>query len=320
MGDVSMDSDSSKQLLALYGYEVRKLIEEHEKVECEIEALRKEQGQNDGLMILWSDSDKRDYLNCIGDSKAPAPAHAQAQAPTSAGVQGFSKVKDCSFATREAELSNKRHDRSWLLRDVLFAIKYRSPRREPMIKRNFKPKDANTPYYLRFIEFGPRGATGDVHVIMSDQTHKMCCVFPRKAIQRHIARGKLKFDDMFAIYNFALIRKAHLKFAAGQYLRQYYDLERVSSRLNYCVLEIWEFDYVCSVKGALVKRVPTSMVEDYKVTDEDDDNDNDNGSATVEDEEFDVDESAVGEVELEFKQQDLKLVYNNDFYLRLCMS
>lgn len=331
---VLMDEYSHKQLLSLYGHDVRKYIEAHEQLEAEFEEKR----IHDDFMILRNEADKRDYRQLVLrlDPKILELFALSGQSEDAAvggkskrnfiGIQGFSKVKDCTLTTRELESLVKKHDHSWLLKDILLLIKRHPRLMEPMINRKFKPNNGkSTPFYLRILEFGERSSDGAINVVMGDQTHKVCCVFPRKTVLRHMSRGKLMMgmfglDNGFvahAIYNFVLVKRARLRFEERSYIRDHFNLPKISSKLKYCVIEILDFEYVASVKAALQRKLPNFCSKDVKQ------NYNkalENAKQTdlESDEELEADEEPLPDAELDFDKHDCKYVYNIDLYVRYC--
>ncbi|KAI5967314.1 hypothetical protein CANMA_003134 [Candida margitis] len=309
------DADQRKLLYQKYGYEINKLIRDHEKFESKIEL-------SDGFNVIDEEPDKQDYQQLLLTQNKPQAPTIQGGKRKKSNNQGFRNFIKVSLSFRNREDSIKRQESSWLLKDTLKSIKHRSQKLDPFIKKWFTPSIKSQCFMLRFIEFGqttpPGGGgdgDGDITAIMSDATHKIAVIFPRKSIFQYLARGNLPFNDAYSINNYMLIRQAHLKFVSHEFMSTHFNLD-LDKNVRYCVLQVLQFEFMYSVEYFLANRVEGAPPLEKVV--------NENGSQyeVYDQEDFDLggginsDWKSTGVPK--FDKLGLKLIYNNEFYRKLC--
>lgn len=320
--------DHRKLLYQKYGYDINKLIRTHEKYESKIDSIDTE------FNIIDEESDKQDYRQLLiqNESETYFTKNSAKRSKKRNNDQGFRNFTKVSKSFRNLEDSVKKQDTSWLLKDVLRYIKYRSTKLDPFIIKHFTPKTPATTtaqsFILRIVEFGQPTSLGDITAILSDVTHKICVVFPSKSIFNYLASGGLPFTDAYSINNYLLITKSNLKFATHEFLRTHFNLDYVDPKIRYCVLRVLEFKFMYSVEYLLASRVEGAPPWEKVV--------NENGSQyeVYDHEDFDLggggsiaggvygggygSSCGGGNGVPKFNRFALKLVYNNEFYRRLC--
>lgn len=334
--------EQRRLLYQKYGYDINKLIRTHEKHESR---NQHEDGvNNDGFIILNAKSDKLDYQRLFEASNKDIYASnnvshknnkSKRRGNNDQGFRKFTKVST-SFRKLEEESAKRSRETSWVLKDVLKYIKYRSQRLDPFITKWFTPKGiTNTStngngFLLRLVEFGEPTSNGDTTALLSDATHKLCVIFPRKTVFNYITNGGLQFQDAYSINNYIYITKANLKFVTHEFIKTHFGtkLNYIDTKVSYCVLQVLEFKLMYSVEYLLANRVAGAPPLEKVV--------NDNGSQyeVYDYEDFDVNGGAnggdggggnrggcggaMGQVVPRFDKFALKLVYNNELYRKLC--
>ena len=138
--------EQRRLLYQKYGYDINKLIRTHEKHESR---NQHEDGvNNDGFIILNAKSDKLDYQRLFEASNKDIYASnnvshknnkSKRRGNNDQGFRKFTKVST-SFRKLEEESAKRSQETSWVLKDVLKYIKYRSQRLDPFITKWFTPK------------------------------------------------------------------------------------------------------------------------------------------------------------------------------------
>ncbi|KAI5953213.1 EST3 [Candida jiufengensis] len=305
-----MDTNSKKLLFQHYGYQIQTLIQQHEKLELNVQT-------SNNRLIIDNLSDEEDYkdnyepiqiIDVLNDQDSHSVKTVN---PQQRGIQGFNNFEKQPLSFRSKEENIKKIESSWLLKQILLSIKFHNKKFEPVIKKNFNSQDQSI--CLRFIEFGKESSQKDITAIMSDQTHKICCIFPKKHLLNYISKGNIKFDNPFTILNFMLIKKSNLKFTNINFIKKHFKFD-VDKNLKYCILEIIEFEYLHSVKSAITKKVKGDEPEYTRISS------SGNEQEIESEEEFDPYTEFESDDESYFKIENLKLIYNNELYRRLCLN
>lgn len=342
--------DQRKLLYQKYGYDINKLIRAHERLELN---LAENGDDSDEYNIIDEKSDKLDYQLLIkGNEGGVLDPVASKQGKTRAkrsrrrrrADQGFRNFTKVSRSFRDQEDSPKRLETSsaWLLKDVLKYIKYRSTRLDPYITKYFTPKaiapsSALPPksFVLRLVEFGDLTCKGDITAILSDATHKLCAIFPSKSIFDNIANnGALPLQDPYSINNYISISKSNLKFVLHEFIKSHFksQLNYIDSKVRYCVLQVLEYKFMYSVEFLMSSRVegapPLEKIvnnngSQYEVYDYEDFELSGGGGGGVRNGGggigIGMDIGGAGGGLPKFDKTALKLVYNNEFYRKLCI-
>ncbi|KAI5959505.1 uncharacterized protein KGF55_005333 [Candida pseudojiufengensis] len=306
-------SSDSKLIYQHYGYKIQELIRSHESVEHQISL-------KNGRLVIDNSSDEEDYkthyenggpieiVDILHDQLGPPSRVSNQNNVHNHGFNNFEKVPP-SFWSREENV--RKVDSAWLLKNVLLAMKYRLSKMEPMVKKKFN--NSKNEQLLRFIEFGKKTSKKEITALMSDPRHQICCIFPRKHYLKFIAKGNLDIDNPYTIFNFMFVKQSHLKFVDHKFMKNHFNF-KVDPHLRYCILELIDYEYVRSVKSATLKEIKGVEPITTRI-------DEDGNEVEIEsEEEFDRNVGFGSDSEVNFDEQRLRLIYNNELYRRLCLS
>ncbi|KAI5968477.1 EST3 [Candida theae] len=334
MGTSSFPSSSSrdqrKLLYQKYGYDINKIIRTHEKLETTITRAKNnnnnddDDDDDDAYNIINEKSDKLDFQSLLSQEPMDhATGRRRRKKRKEQGFRNFTKVSR-SFRHQE-DFPSRDLKSTWLLKTLLKYLKYRSRRLDPYITKWFTSNpdssssstEKNT-FLLRIVDFGESAPNGDVTAILGDSTHKICAVFPAKTIFDHIAQhGGLPFhNNAYSINNYISISKANCRFSSLEFIKTHFGtkLNYIDSKIRYCVLQVLQFKFMYSVEYLMASRIDGAPPLEQVV--------NDNGSQYVvyDYEDFDLNVAGGGGKDAlpKFDKSELKSVYNNEFYQKLC--